>query len=76
MSDFAQKISDQIIALEEQCARHERDSKFYMRLLIQIALMNGGSIKIDPAYGDEAINGRYSFEINSTGFHLLKPPHG
>lgn len=74
MSEFAAKISEQIIQLEQECERHKRDSIFYQRLLVQIALKNGGSIHIDPAFGLEAINGRYGFSIDSDGFHLMKPP--
>jgi len=70
MTNFAGKISDQIIDLEKECDRHERDSKFYMRLLIQLAMMNGGSISIDPKYGTFAVEYAGDFEINSTGFHL------
>lgn len=73
MSEFSHSISKQVEQLEEECKRHQRDSNFYSRLLIQIALMQGGSIKIDPAFGTEALEGGYGFEINSTGFHLLKP---
>lgn len=73
MSEFSQTISKQVEHLEKECERHARDSNFYARLLIQIALMQGGSIKIDPAFGTEAIEGGYGFEIDSSGFHLIGP---
>lgn len=70
MSESANRISEQIIALENESERNQRDARFYLRLLTQLALMRGGSIEIDPKFGDEAINGRYGFEIDSKGFHL------
>ncbi len=70
MSKFANSISEQVIALEQECNRHQRDSRFYKRLLVQIAMQNGGSIKIDPAFGDAAITFDGALMIDSTGFHL------
>ena len=69
---IAHQLSNEIKALEDECARHERDSKFYARLLIQLAMMNGGSIKIDPAFGIAAVDFTGCFEINNTGFHITK----
>ena len=70
MSEFANSISEQIIALERVAESHKRDSRFYARLLVQIAMQNGGSIKIDPAFGDAAIEFDGAFMIDSDGFHL------
>jgi hypothetical protein len=39
----------------DDAARHERDSKFYYRLLVQAAMANGGTLVIDPAFGEKAI---------------------
>lgn len=74
MSEFSSSISKQIEALEKECAIHKRDSKFYARLLIQLAMMNGGSILFDPAFGTGAVNFDGTFEIDSTGFHLMSMP--
>ncbi len=70
MSEFANSISEQVIALEHERNRYQRDSRFYKRLLVQIAMQNGGSIKIDPAFGDAAIAFYGAIMIDSTGFHL------
>lgn len=68
MEDFAQKISEQIKALEKENERNERDSKFYLRLLVQLAMANGGNISFDVSLGTAAVEYKGGYEIDSTGF--------
>lgn len=70
MNKFACKISEQIAELEIENERNARDSRFYFRLLVQIAMQQGGSIYIDPKFGQSAIEYKGRVEIDSKGFHI------
>jgi hypothetical protein len=70
MSDLSQRISNEVRALEDRAETYKRDADFYLRLLRQIALQQGGSIEIDSKYGLEALEDKHGILIDSKGFHL------
>lgn len=68
---LARKVCNQIMELEDAYIQAKREVAFYERVMRQIALMNGGAVLIDPAFGVEAINFAGECYRDAQGFHLV-----
>lgn len=64
-------LAKDILALENDRARVTRDANFYHRVLVQICLQHGGSFKIDPSFGEAALNNTDTLYIGGDGLRLL-----
>lgn len=68
-------IIEALKAVDHDLRKHERDSRFYLRLLKQLCLMTGtNTLYIDPAFGTQALLNTDDVSVDSTGFHLIPEP--